>query len=610
MFLRTPVALAVLLNAPLLALAQATAPSATSTEATDYVVTASRSPQAVGSTVRPVQVITAEDIRVSGAGSLTDLLRTLGGVEVTRNGGLGHSSSVFMRGANSDHTVVLVDGVRIGSATLGTAPLEALPLALIERVEVLAGPSSSLYGSDAIGGVIQIFTKSAQRSPGLNLSATVGEQGLRQLAGAYAARLGNTELSLGATALRSAGFNVTTADNTYNYNPDRDGYRDLGLNARVTQHLGGDQQVGLQFLRSNGVTHYDDGPDIDSHAKDRTQTLAGHWSGSLGASVQSELRLARAWDGATAVDSFPGFINTRQDEVSWLNHLALGAGTLTAGLEWLKQAVDSDTAYTVTSREVKSALVGWRAAYGALSVQADVRRDDNTQFGGHTTAQLGAAWTLDPALRLRASAGNAFKAPSFNLLYYPGFGNPELKPEYATSYELGADGKLAGADLGATLFDNRMRNLIDYAPPDYTPQNVARAETRGLTLTAAANLGADTRAKLNLTLQDPKNRDTGFQLRRRAKTFGGLHLTHAMGPVSLGTDLSWVGKRYDSADESAASHMGAYGLAAVFATWHITPEWSLEGRVDNLTDKAYTTAQGYVSPGRNGQVTLRWTPAL
>lgn len=607
MLLRTATALALGLNASPWVLAQTTPPASADT---DFVVTASRSPQVAGTQARPVQVLTAEDIRSAGASSLTDLLRTLGGVESTSNGGLGQPSSVFIRGANSDHTVVLLDGVRIGSATLGTAALEALPLALIERIEVLAGPSSSVYGADAIGGVIQIFTKSARRSPGLNVAVTGGQNGLMQLAAAYAGRHGDTELALGATWLDTDGFNVTTPVNSFSYNPDRDGYRQKGLNARVTQHLGGGHQLGLQWLRSDGTVHYDDGPDIDTYANNRTQTLAASWSGALGAGVQSELRLARAWDDSEAVGSFPGYINSQQDQLSWLNRLALGAGTLSAGLEWLRQTVDSDTDYSLTERSIRSAMLGWRAAYGPVTLQADLRHDDNSQFGGHSTAQLALAWQVQPALRLRAAAGSAFKAPSFNLLYYPGFGNPALQPERANSLELGADLKLAGLDLGATWFDNRMRELIDYAPPTFEPTNIARAGNRGLALTAAGALGRDTRAKFNLTVQDPKNRETGLQLQRRAKLFGGLHVTHALGPVSLGTDLTWVGHRFDSATEAASSRMGGYGLVAAFASWRIVPDWSLEARVNNLGDKAHESAQGYVTSGREAQLTLRWTPAL
>jgi vitamin B12 transporter len=594
------------LHAPLTALAQ----SSNNTATDEVVVTGSRFPESLATAVRPVRVITAQDIRASGAGTLAEVLATLGGVETASTGGPGQPASVFIRGANSAHTVVLVDGVRIGSATLGTAPLESLPLALIDRVEVLEGASSSLYGADAVGGVIQVFTKCAGRTPQASVAVTVGEQGLWQLATTYTRRMGDTDFSLGANLLRTDGINATTPDNTYSYNPDRDGYRNQGFNARVSQQLGSGHLVEAQWLRSDNQVHFDDGSATDSLNTNRTQTLALHWAGPLGAAVQSDLRAARSWDDASASGAFPSYFYTQQDQLSWLNRIALGAGTLTAGLEWLEQRVSSDTAFEKTERTTYAGLVGWRARYGALGVQADLRHDESSSYGGYTTAQLGGSFQVSPDLRLRASAGTAFKAPSFNEMYYPGFGNANLKPERSGSVELGAEAKLGPVDLTATLFDNRMRDLIDYAPPTYTPVNVARAETSGLTLTAATALGADTRARLSLTLQDPKDSATGYQLRRRAQQFGALHLSHRLGEVQLGTDLTLVGERFDSSNEAATSRMGGYGLVALFAAWQFRPEWSLEGRVNNLGDKAYTQAQGYTTPGRQAQMTLRWTPAL
>ncbi|WP_022979094.1 TonB-dependent receptor domain-containing protein [Ideonella sp. B508-1] len=612
MFLRTPVALAVALSAPVFVHAQTSGTNLPGSDTTDYVVTASRMPESAAQAVRPVTVITAEDIRQSGAGSVTDLLRTLGGVEITQNGGLGSSSSVFIRGANSDHTVVLVDGVRIGSATTGTAAFEAIPLALIDRIEVLPGPSSSLYGSDAIGGVIQIFTKSAKRSPGAAVALTAGSHDLRQTTASYAAAMGEgTQLSLGLNYLSTDGINATTPDNTYNYNPDRDGLLQRSGQLRLTQQINADHEVGVQWLRSASKGRFDDGPNIDSYSQSVTQTLGAHWNGQLTQSWRSELSVARSQDQSTSYSNFPGTFNTREDQASWLNRLPAFGGTATVGLEWLKQNVDSTTDYTVDGRTVRSALVGWKGQIGEHALQADVREDRNSQFGHHTTAQLGWGWQLAQDWRLRAAWGSAFHAPTFNTLYYPGFGNPDLKPEKSDSYELGLDGKLAGLELGATVFDNHIRDLIDYAPPDYLPANVDKARITGLSLKAGGTLiDRDTRFKANLTWQDPKNDETDQLLRRRARVFGGLHLTHSAGPAQIGTDFSWVGRRFDSADQSAASAMGAYGLVAVFGSWAFTPEWRLEARVNNLTDKHYTTAQGYNTPGREGQVTLRWTPAL
>ena len=623
MFLRTAVALAAGCLVGGLALGQTSFSTSTTSAATgdaslDYVVTASRSREPASRTIRPVTVITAEDIRRAGAGSITELLRIQGGVEITANGGLGHASSVFIRGANSDHTVVLLDGVRIGSATSGTAAFESIPLALIERIEVLPGPSSSLYGSDAIGGVIQIFTKSAERSPGLTVAATAGSHGLRQLSGGYAARLGEgTDVAISANTLRDDGINATTPSNTTSYNPDRDGYRNIGWSARVNHQLAPGHEIGAQWLRSRSKVHFDDGPVDDgytvvpdTYSDTLTSSLGAHWFGQVNEFWRSELQLARAKDESTDTSHYPGFYNSRQDQISWLNRLALLGGTVTLGGEWLKQDVDSSTAYTVDARTVKSGLLGWRGSFGAHALQVDLREDRNSQFGNHGTGQLGWAWQVDEAWRVRASVGSAFHAPTFNLLYYPGFGNPLLKPERSRSGELGADAKLGGADLSATWFHNRIVDLIDYAPPNYDPQNIASARIQGWTFSAAGALTSATRAKLRFTLQDPENADTGYQLRRRARQFGALQLTHQMGPVQLASDFSWVGKRFDSATESAASAMGAYGLLGVSFSWTFLPDWRLEARMSNLTDKRTTTAQGYTAPGREGQLTLRWTPAI
>ena len=620
MFLRTPVALAVALSAPVFVHAQTSGTNLPATDTTDYVVTASRMPESAAQAVRPVTVITAEDIRQSGAGSVTDLLRTLGGVEITQNGGLGSSSSVFIRGANSDHTVVLVDGVRIGSATLGTAAFESIPLALIERIEVLPGPSSSLYGSDAIGGVIQIFTKSAKRSPGASVALTAGSHDLRQAAASYAAALGEgTQLSLGLNYLSTDGINATTPDNTYNYNPDRDGLLQRSGQLRLTQQINADHEVGVQWLRSASKGRIDDGPGIDSYSDSVTQTLGAHWNGQLAQSWRSELSVARSLDQSTAHSSFPGTFDTREDQASWLNRLAAFGGTATVGLEWLKQSVDSTTDYAVDERTVRSGLVGWKGQIGEHALQADVREDRNSQFGHHTTAQLGWGWQLDSQWRLRAGWGSAFHAPTFNALYYVdpygSSGNPDLKPEESRNLEAGLDWTAGSTLVNATVFQNRIRNLITWVETDpnnfiYTPMNTGHARIRGLALNLSTRIDRDTRLKANLTWQAPLNTEDNDLLPRRARVFGGLHLSHNAGPAQVGTDLDWVGRRFDAPGEPASSAIGAYGLVAVFGSWAFTPEWRLEARVNNLGDKRYTTAQGYSAPGREGQVTLRWTPAL
>ncbi|NDY91296.1 TonB-dependent receptor domain-containing protein [Ideonella livida] len=613
--LRPSSALAILLHAPLcLTLAQAQ----TASEA-DFVVTASRSAEATSRSVRPLLVLTAEDIRTAGVSSLPELLRATGLAEVTSNGGLGQAASVFLRGANGGHTLVLIDGVRIGSATSGAAALEGLPLALIERVEVLPGTASSLYGGDALGGVIQVFTRSAQRSPGTTVALTGGSHGLRQAQASHAQRGNGTEVAVGVNAWEVRGFDVKT-EGTYGHEPDADGARGQSLNLRLQQEVGA-HRLGLQWMNSQLRNRYDNytqdwttGEWGGAHAwaDSRLSTRAATWQGPLAAGVNSELRLSQATDDSQTHDASPSFFTTRQDQLSWLNRLAAGGGQLVAGLEWLKQKVDSDTDFAVDARTVKSLLLGWRATQGAVSTQIDLRRDANSQYGAHATGQAAVAWQLDPAWRLRLAGGTAFKAPTFNDLYWPFAGNPGLQPEKARNLELGSDWQLGGLRLSATAFRSRITDLIawqEQADGNWLPANVGQAENTGLSLGLNGRLASGYQMRAQATVQNPRNADTGLQLQRRARQFAALGLSRRDGALHYGSDLSYVGHRFDSANESAASRMGGYSLLAVFAGWKFNPDWALEGRVNNLADKRHESVQGYVTPGREAQLTLRWTPA-
>lgn len=610
---RAPLALALLLNAPFMA---TLASAQSSTPADEYVVTATRTAQAASAVVRPVQVITAEDIRAAGVSSLTELLRTLGGVEVAANGGLSHASSVFMRGANSEHTVLLVDGVRIGSSTLGTPTFSGIPLSMIERVEVLNGPASSLYGADAIGGVVQVFTRSAQRSPGAEVALTAGSQGLRQATASFAGRFGATEVALGAEWQETGGYNITTPDNTWSYYPDDDGSLRRSVNLRLAQTVAEGQRLSAALLQSRTKSHYDDGPSFDGSAVDTyslmlTRSASLQWDGEFGPALKTRLAVARGSDESDERSQFPGIFNTRQDQASWLTHWTPVAGqTVSGGAEWRREDVDSDTPYDATRRLTRALVLGWQGQFGAHRVQADWRRDQITGYGAVSTGQLGWSWALAADTRVRAQWGSAFHAPSFNQLYYPGFGNPDLQAERSNSAELGLDTRVAGLDLGVTAFSNRIRDLIGYTPT-FALENVAHARIQGLSLTAAGALGSPaTRLKLNLTVQDPQNQDTEQPLAARARVFGGAQLTHRIGALRLGTDLTWVGRRYNDNTGAEASHLGGYALLGLNAGWTISPDWALDFKLKNAADRSYLLKGGYATPGREAQLTLRWTPAL
>src|SRR5207302_1803512 len=288
-------------------------------------VTAARLPQARSQTLQPVKIITAEDIAQSGQQTVVETLQTLGGVEIASNGGFGQPSSVFMRGANSGHTLVLVDGMRIGSATLGTTALENIPLSQIERIEVVPGQLSSLYGSDAVGGVIQIFTKSGKYAPATSVTAGVGTYGTASTSGGVTRSFDDTDFSLNLGYLGSQGFDATKPSAPFGqHNPDRDGYRNANVSARITRHLDSKNELGLTLFQSDGRTHFDSGATTDDLNHQTLSAFSLYSSNQITEGWQSLLRVGESQDKSTTTGAFPSFFGTRQPQLTWQNDIKLG----------------------------------------------------------------------------------------------------------------------------------------------------------------------------------------------------------------------------------------------------------------------------------------------
>src|SRR5713226_5384548 len=518
------------------------------------VVTATRFPQARSQTLQPVNIITAEDIARSGQQTLVEVLQTLGGVEIASNGGFGQTSSVFMRGANSNQTLVLVDGMRVNSATLGATALENIPLNQIERIEVVPGQLSSLYGADAMGGVIQIFTKSGKYAPATNVTAGLGTYNTRSVSGGINRTINNTDFSLNLGYFESRGFDATKSA-AFGHNPDRDGYRNENFSGKIAHHLDERNELGLTVFQSDGHTHFDAGPTTDDVNHQTLSAYSLYSSNQITSVWQSLVRAGESTDDLTTTGAFPGFFRTRQPQLTWQNDIKLGPGTAIAGAEYLAQNVTSDTAYTQTYRTIKSAFTGYSGEYEKHGWQANVRQDDNSQFGNHTTGLAGYAYRLTSELRLRAGAGTAFKAPTFNDLYFPGFSNPNLRPEQSRSREAGVDYQAANDRFSATYFDNRISDLIVFDTTTSTPQNLSRARIKGTELGYQHSRGR-LRTSVQLTFQDPVDEATGKLLQRRAKEFGSFAISNAFGPWKLGAEIVASGARFDSVDESPGTKIG------------------------------------------------------
>ncbi|HWZ74713.1 MAG TPA: TonB-dependent receptor [Casimicrobiaceae bacterium] len=572
-------------------------------------VTASRSAQPLTDLLADVTLIGPEEIARAGPGGLTALLQRQPGIEVVANGGPGSTSGVFMRGANTAQTLVLVDGLRVSSSTTGTTPLEAIPLDQIDHIEILRGPASSLYGADAIGGVIQIFTRRGGGAFAANASAGYGTYNTSSVYGGVSGNGGDGawRYALQAGHRQSDGFNAIFNPKNFSYNPDRDGYRNDNVGGSLSFRFAPEQEISAQAFRSRLNAQFDAGPGFD----DRTVTTVESYSiasrNRLTGFWTSELSAGETRDDSNSVTGFgPSRFLTRQRLYSWQNELMPSYGHLTVLAERREERIDSDTAFDVTSRNTNSVAGIYQLRDGPQLAQASLRRDDSSQFGARTTGTVAYGYAFAPGLRATASFGTAFKAPTFNDLYFPGFSNPGLRPETARNAEL--ELRYSGDTLSAGLvaYRNRVRDLIVFecdANFNCAPQNVANATLEGVTAEFGGHVG-EFSAKGSLDLQKPTDDSNGFLLPRRARRHAAFSLIQDTGPLRVDAEVVASSARFD--DAANMRRMGGYALLNLTAEYRFGNRWTIFARLDNALDKHYELAADFNTAGSNAFVGVRW----
>lgn len=603
--------------APLLAftLASPASPALADPAIESVIVTATRTPQRVDELIPDTTVIGSEEIARAGAGSIADLLRRQRGIEIARNGGPGASTSVYLRGANSNQVVVLIDGVRIGSSTTGAASWNAIPLSSIDHIDIVYGPLSSLYGADAIGGVVQIFTKKSEGLPAFSASAGGGSYGASQAdASVHGSTGGAHSVSYALSAARedADGFSSTRPGSS-SYNKDDDGYTRNSVNGRVAVQLAQGQELGAQFLKSRLRAQYDSGAssydshneqDIDSYAMFLNDRILPNWRSSLQAARSND----RLGSFTSAAASGASRIDTRQDELTWQNTFAIQGDTLQLLFGHRKeQVLSSASAALNRSRITNSVAAAYDLRRGSHLLDLSVR-NDHSVYGARTTGAAGYGYTFSKELRATASIGTSFRAPTYNELYYPGYGLLTNKPEQGRNLEAGIRYQLAGAELQASYYRNRLTDMIVTVNPcpsrtGSCAYNVNRAMLEGLTMSADTRVrGIMLRASVDL--QDPRDETTGKQLARRARRHASFAAGYTVDRADLGTELQASGSRFD--DAANANRLGGYGLLNLYTTWRFTPAWSLLLRLDNAADKRYDLARNYGTAGRSWFAALRY----
>lgn len=589
----------------------ADAPASAPTPADTVVVTASRTPERAADVIADTTVITAEEIGRSGAGSVADILQRQRGIEITRNGPAGTATSVFIRGANANQSVVLIDGVRFGSATTGTASWNTIPLGAIDRIEIVYGPLSTLYGADAIGGVIQIFTRKGEGAPTVTASAGAGSNATRQAdAGIHGSSDGPNAVSyaFGVGYEDSDGFS-STRPGASGYNADEDGYRRRHANGRVSMALAPGHEVGAQFLVSRLYSQYDasNSGTFDVHSDNDLNTAAVFMRNRILPNWHSTLQYARSEDKSgsfsNATPSGASQIDTEQNEFTWQNDIAIGQDTLQLLYTHRKEEVESMNRSRITN--------SYAAAYSARRGQhlVDVSaRHDRSVYGSKNTGAAGYGYDFGNGLRATASVGTSFRAPTFNELYFPGYGLETNQPEKGRNREVGLRYDGNGYRLDATYFHNRLTDMIVSSTPcpngnRSCAYNVNKGLLEGFSLAGSTRL-MDVDLRATFDWQDPRDETTGRQLARRAKRHATLGADYAVGTLKTGAEVTLSGERFD--DAANARRLGGYGLLNLYTTWQFTPDWSLLLRVDNVGDKGYETARNYGTSGRTWFAALRY----
>jgi vitamin B12 transporter len=574
------------------------------------VVTASRTPLRASDVVAETTVLTRDDLQKSEARTLAEVLASTAGIQFAANGGLGKNSSIFVRGLEARHVLLLVDGVPVGSATTGTPSLDNLPLELVERIEIVRGPLTSLYGSGAMGAVVQIFTRRGASATAASVSA--GSHGYARGAAGVGVDA-PIEIAVSAQRLRTEGFSATNAKVPFgSFNPDDDPFSQSAGVARLGARLGGTWRADALLLEARGTTHYDDGPGADTQAKLRNSVAAAAVGGTPLAAWRTAARLARSVDVYdTRVSASPfvtlGPIETEQTQFSWENTIASAFGQWLLLAERTEQDVSRPgTPFAVSSRTIDAAALGYTLSLGAHDLQASLRRDRNSQFGGQTTGAASYAYALAPAWRIGAGYGESFTAPSFNQLYFPGFGNPNLLPEEGEHYEVFGAWRGSGAQARLTAYEHRYIGFISAGP---LPVNLPRVRIRGASLDAQAAFGP-WRLAGGADYVDARNRTPGAnfdrRLPRRALASARADLAYEFAQWQFGAQWRAQGSRFD--DAANTRRLGGYAVLDLRADWRFARDWTLGARLNNALDKAYETAYGYNQPRREFYLSLRWQP--
>ena len=583
----------------------------------EVVVTANRSEQLLTDAIPTTTVIGRDVIDRSQATDLASLLASEASIQFTQNGGRGSSASVYLRGAASLQVLVLVDGVSLTRQdTTGSVGVENIMLDQVERVEIVRGNVSAIYGSGAIGGVIQIFTRAATGKPLAFANVEVGSlSSLRSSAG-ISGSFDKTKYTLGVGQQKTDGFSAMNQKQYPLENTDADGFKNTNYNLGLSQEILKGHSFGIRAQGSDGEFDFDGGKyglSQDIHIGSSTLNTWQVFShNQINQAWESKLTYSESRDRSVAdalkAPSYAYYSDaiTKNKTSNWTHTVSIDDWLITAGIENQNQSIASifSDDFSLTnlnrSRDVLSFFGGLSGSSGSHSLQLNARNDKASNLDGNYTGYLGYGYQLNPSFKLLASSSTAFNLPTLGYLFDPSYGNPNLQPETARSSELGLQWANEGQVFRATSFTTNTSNLLEYDSITSKFSNISNVVNQGVELSYSGSFN-QAKVRASLTSQDPINQTTGKRLDRRPTSMASLGFSIPVNEWNVGADIRYTGGRPDTTNT-----LPSYSVLDLKARYSVTKEIDLTARVDNALDEDYQTIYGYNQPRRATYVGLVW----
>ena len=597
------------------------------------VTTPLRVPEEEENIIADTTVITSDEIKRAGLSSLPQLLQQQPGIEVTNNGGPGKVSSINIRGTSSTHSIILIDGLRVGSSTSGTSAIQNIPLSQIEKIEIVRGPVSSLYGQDGIGGVIQIFTKKGKKGFHPYVSAGYGRYKTKEMAAGVSAGNDSTSFALNLSGMNTDAFsafvpNDSAASNTSNL--DKDTYRNRSVSSNLTHQFSEKIKIDFQYFLSTGKNMFDnrfanfDATYINYKDKTKQEAYSSKLTGIISDNWESSLKIGKSTDLYSAQQKYDNRIfsnvsgevdkyETSQYQLAWQNNINFDYGSLVLLYDYLKEEIDTTNTYAKDNRDNNGFVIAYNTQYEKHILQTSLREDINSQYDNETTGSIGYAYQINDQWKASSSFGTAFVAPNFNYLYYGSTANPELKPETSKNIEASLSYSENSTSISLTAYQNTIDDfIISNLDTGFTPENLNKAKIQGITFAADHFLG-NFQIKGSVTTESPNNEDTDKDLPLRANLYGSTHLNYYVQDWIFGVEQIGSGSRYNDADNTVK--ISGYMVTNFVTNYIFNEKFTINIRLDNALDKDYALAYdgdpnatgfAYQTPGRSLSANIRY----